>query len=65
VVGDPLVRVPLTMPEPMDEQGGIPLAAAAAALLAAAAGLAYWATTRRRRSSERGPGPGESAITHH
>ena len=65
VVGDPLVRVPLAMPKPTDERGGVPLAAAAAALLAAVAGLAYWATTRRRRSSERGPGPGASAITHH
>jgi tetratricopeptide (TPR) repeat protein len=65
VVGDPLVRVPLAMPQPTEERGrGAPLAAAVG-LLAAAAALAYWATTRRRRSSERGPGAGESAITHH
>ncbi|HET7422283.1 MAG TPA: CHAT domain-containing protein, partial [Gemmatimonadales bacterium] len=65
VVGDPLVRVPLAMPKPRDEgPGGIPLAAAVV-LLAATGGLGYWAMTRRRRSSERGPGAGESAITHH
>jgi CHAT domain-containing protein len=65
VVGDPLVRVPLALPKPTKARGrGAPLAAAVG-LLAAAAALAYWATTRRRRSSERGPGAGESAITHH
>jgi tetratricopeptide (TPR) repeat protein len=64
VVGDPLVRVPLTMPEPGENDGGRVPALAGAAIAAALAGLAYWAT-RRRRSSERGPGAGESAITHH
>jgi CHAT domain-containing protein/tetratricopeptide (TPR) repeat protein len=63
VVGDPLVRVALALPKP-GENGGAPVPALAGAALVAA-GLAYWATTRRRRSSERGPGPGESAITHH
>ncbi|HKU61806.1 MAG TPA: CHAT domain-containing protein [Gemmatimonadales bacterium] len=66
VVGDPLVRVPLAVPKPTGEDtGGAARAAAALALLAAAAALIYRAITRRRRSSERGPGPGESAITHH
>jgi CHAT domain-containing protein len=64
VVGDPLVRVPLAMPGAAADHGGRVPVAAAAGLLAAAA-LAYGATTRRRRSSERGPGAGESAITHH
>jgi CHAT domain-containing protein/tetratricopeptide (TPR) repeat protein len=64
VVGDPLVRVPLTMPKPLEDAGErVPVLVGAA--LAAAAALAYRATTRRRRSSERGPGAGESAITHH
>jgi tetratricopeptide (TPR) repeat protein len=63
VVGDPLVRVALVMPKP-SEDGGAP-ALAGAAIVAVLAALAYWAATRRRRSSERGPGPGESAITHH
>ncbi len=65
VVGDPLVRVPLAMPKPMDERGGAVPFAAIAAVLLAAAGLGDRATTRRRRSSERGPGAGERAITHH
>jgi CHAT domain-containing protein/tetratricopeptide (TPR) repeat protein len=65
VVGDPLVRVPLTMPKPLEDGGARVPALVGAAILAGAAALAYWATTRRRRSSERGPGAGESAITHH
>jgi hypothetical protein len=65
VVGDPLVRIPLAMPKPGDNGGARVPALAGAAIAAAAAALAYWATTRRRRSSERGPGAGESAITHH
>lgn len=65
VVGDPLVRVALAMPARDDHGGRMSFAAAAAALLAAVGALAYWATTRRRRSSERGPGAGDSAITHH
>jgi CHAT domain-containing protein/tetratricopeptide (TPR) repeat protein len=67
VVGDPLVRVALAMPKP-EEAGRARMPALAGAALAAAvaaAVLAYWAATRRRRSSERGPGAGESAITHH
>jgi CHAT domain-containing protein/tetratricopeptide (TPR) repeat protein len=65
VVGDPLVRVPLAMPKPGAEGGARVPALAGAAIAAVAAALAYRATTRRRRSSERGPGAGESAITHH
>jgi CHAT domain-containing protein/tetratricopeptide (TPR) repeat protein len=66
VVGDPLVRVPLTLPGPgADEGARLPALAAAGAAAVLAAALAYRAATRRRRSSERGPGAGESAITHH
>ena len=65
VVGDPLVRVALALPKPSGDGRARAPALAGAAIVAALAALAYWATTRRRRSSERGPGPGESAITHH
>src|SRR3954447_33631 len=65
VVGDPLVRVPLAMPRATDDHGGGVPVAAAGVLAAAAALAAYGVTTRRRRNSERGPGAGESAITHH
>jgi hypothetical protein len=59
------VRIPLAMPKPMEHGGARMPALAGAAIAVALAALAYRATTRRRRSSERGPGAGESAITHH
>jgi CHAT domain-containing protein/tetratricopeptide (TPR) repeat protein len=65
VVGDPLVRVPLVLPRPGEGDGAWVPALAWAVGAAMLAALTYWATTRRRRSSDRGPGPGESAITHH
>jgi CHAT domain-containing protein len=62
VVGDPLARVALAPPPPGSPRRTMATVAGVVVLLA---GAAYWAVTRRRRMSERAPGPGVRAITHH